>query len=142
MIKSFTPRPYDGDKLLPSYVTNVRMYTLVATVTGGYNVVLGKLSIGDSVSAGNPLAHAVFESFDDHGRHMTMTRSRMNGREREYAAVKNSMFDAGVEFAPDVTFCESEKFLDALGAWFQGQNPDIKITASCHKHVIDYAQFG
>lgn len=129
MIKSFTPRPYDGDNLLPSYVTNVRNYELVGLVDIGsgspYVITLAKLSVGESLSAGNPLAHAAFESFDDHGRRMATARSRMNGHEREVAAVKNAMIDAGVEFAP-VTFCEPEKFLGALGAWFLGQNPDMK----------------
>lgn len=125
MIKSFTPRPYDGANLLPSYATNVQTHTLVATVTGDYIVTLGRLLIGESVSAGNPLTHAAFESFDDHGSPMATARTRMGGYEREFTAAKNVMMDVGVEFAP-VTPCDCEKLLEALGDWFQRQNPDIK----------------
>lgn len=129
MIKSFTPRPYDGFHPLPSYATNVRTYLLTGTVVIAgrqpYEITLAILSIGESVSAGNPLTHAAFESFDSHGERMATTRSRVGGHDREFSAVKNAMIDAGVEFAP-VTICESEKFLEALGAWFCGQNPDLK----------------
>ena len=58
MIKDFTPMPFEGINPLPDYVSNVRAYTLIGTVPGGYKVTLAKLTVGDSMSAGNPLAHA------------------------------------------------------------------------------------
>lgn len=129
MIKSFTPRPYDGDKHLPSYATNVQRYELLGCVEfegkAPYIITLAKLAIGESISAGKPLAHAVFESFDDHGKRAAATRSRMSGYERQISAVKNAMADAGVEF-DGVTFSEPENFLGALGAWFLTHNPDLK----------------
>lgn len=129
MIKSFTPRPFDGLNQVPSYASNVKAYTLTGTVAVGgglpYVITLAKLSIGDSISAGNQLAHASFESFNDHGERMATARTRMNGHEREFSAVKNAMMDAGIEFAP-VTPCEPEKLLEGLGDWFREQNPDIK----------------
>ncbi|MBR1760240.1 MAG: hypothetical protein IJ741_03570 [Schwartzia sp.] len=135
MIKSFTPRPFARMNPLPSYVTKVRTYILTALVVGGYKITLAILSIGDSVSAGNPLTHAMFESFSDHGERMSVTRTRVSGCEREFTAVKNAMAGAGVEFDP-VAPCESEKMLQALGDWFQGQNPEIQscslVSQTCH----------
>lgn len=125
IIKSFTPRSFDGLNLLPSYVSNVKSYTLTASVKGGYVITLAKLSVGNSVSAGNPLTHASFESFSDHGEQMATARTRMSGHEREFTAVKNAMMDVGVEFAP-VTPCDSKKLLNALGDWLREQNPDIE----------------
>ena len=61
MIKNFTPMPYEGINPLPDYVTGIRTYELVGTVPGGYVVTLGKLTVGESMSAGNPLTHAIFE---------------------------------------------------------------------------------
>lgn len=79
MIKNFEPQPYDGLNPLPSYVTNVSSFTLTGSVPGGYEITLAKLTVGESVSAGNPLSHALFESFDDHGRRMKATRTRVSG---------------------------------------------------------------
>ena len=62
MIKNFEPQPYDGLNPLPSYVTNVSSFTLTGSVPGGYEITLAKLTVGESVSAGNPLSHALFET--------------------------------------------------------------------------------
>lgn len=56
MIKNFEPQPYDGLNPLPSYVTNVSSFTLTGSVPGGYEITLAKLTVGESVSAGNPLS--------------------------------------------------------------------------------------
>ena len=135
MIKSFTPRPFDGYNALPSYAKDVKSFALLGNVTGGYVITLAKLSVGETTSAGNALTHALFESFDDHGKRMAVTRTRISGFDREFTAVKNAMMGAGVEFSP-VTSCGSEKMLNALGTWFRGHNPDIEscslVSQSCH----------
>ncbi len=124
MIKNFVPQPYDGLNPLPSYVGNVRAYTLVATAAGDYNVTLAKLTVGDSVSAGNPLSHALYESFTDHGKQAKATRTRASGCDREFAAVKNAMIMAGVEFYPALP-SSCEDILNSLGEWFVTQNPEL-----------------
>lgn len=135
MIKSFTPRPYEGENPLPTYATDLRKYTLLGTIAGGYKITLARLTIGDSVSAGNPLTHALFESFTDHGERMAVNRTRVSGYDREFWAVKNAMQGVGVELA-DVTPCGSGELLKALGDWFRGQNPEIEncslVSRSCH----------
>ena len=80
-----------------------------------------------SLSAGSLLAHALFESFTDHGERMAVHRTRVSGHDREFWAVKNALVGAGVEFA-NVTSCSNEEILNALGDWFRGANPEI---ASC-----------
>lgn len=135
MIKSFVLGRFNGWDTLPSYVTDVRAYTLMAVVKGGYTITLAKLTVGESMSAGNPLTHALFESFTDHGERMAIVRTRVSGYEREFVAVKNAMIGCGVEFNP-VTPCTSTEMLNALGAWFCGQNPEIEscslVSQSCH----------
>lgn len=59
MIKNYAPQPYDGTTALPQYVTDVSTYTLIGEVPGGYKITLAELSVGSSVSAGNPLTHAL-----------------------------------------------------------------------------------
>jgi len=127
MIKDFTPRPYDGENPLPTYVSNRRTYELIGTVASGYKITLARLTVGDSVSADTPLTHALFESFTDHGERMAIARTRVSGYDREFWAVKNVMQEVGIEFADNrgVTFYNSESSLEVLGEWFQGQNPDI-----------------
>lgn len=66
MIKNYAPQPYDGTTALPQYVTDVSTYTLIGEVPGGYKITLAELSVGSSVSAGNPLTHALFKSYSDH----------------------------------------------------------------------------
>ena len=135
MIKNYTPRPFEKPNPLPVYVSGVNSYTLLGTVTGGYVITLGKLTVGESVSAGNPLTHALYESFSDHGERMAVARTRVSGVEREFAAVKNAMLEAGVEFEP-IAPCHCEDLLNALGAWFQAENPEIQacslVSQSCH----------
>lgn len=136
MIKDFIPQPYTGPNPLPSYATtDMTEYTLYGKVQGGYVITLAKLTIGDSVSAGNPLTHALFESFSDHGEQMSVARTRVSGFDREFTAVKNAMFAAGVEFnsAPP---CSSEEILNAFGDWFKTHNPEIEdcsvVSQTCH----------
>lgn len=136
MIKDFIPTPFTGPNPLPSYATaDTTEYTLLGTVQGGYTITLAKLTIGDSVSAGNPLTHALFESFTDHGARMAVARTRVSGFDREFTAVKNAMFAAGVEFnsAPP---CSTEELLTAFGDWFMAHNPEITgcsvVSQTCH----------
>ena len=124
IIRSYTPMPFSKPNPLPPYATNIRQYELTAVVQGGYTITLAKLSIGDSMSAGNPLTHALFESFTDHGERMSVARTRVSGHEREFIAVKNAMIEAGVEFAP-ITPCASEALINGLGEWFKVSNPEI-----------------
>ena len=135
MIKSFTPRAFDGANKIPGYATKVAQYTLLGEVVGGYVITLAKLTVGESVSAGNQLTHAAFESFDDHGRRKAAVRTRVSGYNREFVAVQNAMIGAGVEFAP-VTPCGSEDVLNALGNWFREHNPEIAkcslVSQRCH----------
>ena len=135
MIKNFEPQPYDGLNPLPSYVTNVSSFTLTGSIPGGYEITLAKLTVGESVSAGNPLSHALFESFDDHGRRMKATRTRVSGFDREFVAVKSAMSGCGFAFLPALPgACET--ILYALGEFFQAQNPEIVevavVSQSCH----------
>ena len=135
MIKNFEPQPYDGLNPLPSYVTNVSSFTLTGSVPGGYEITLAKLTVGESVSAGNPLSHALFESFDDHGRRMKATRTRVSGFDREFVAVKSAMSGCGFAFHPALPgACEPQHY--ALGEFFQAQNPEIAevavVSQRCH----------
>lgn len=136
MVKDFMPQAYTGSNPLPSYATtNMMEYTLLGTVRGGYVITLARLTVGDSMSAGNPLTHALFESFTDHGERRSVARTRVSGFDREFTAVKNAMFAAGVEFtsAPP---CSSEEILAAFGEWFIEKNPDIMscsvVSQTCH----------
>lgn len=135
MIKSFDPKPFKRFNSLPTYVQDLRVYTLIGIIHDGYRITLGKLTVGDSLSAGNPLTHALFESFTDHGERMSVCRTRVCGCDREFWAVKNAMFEAGVEFE-NVTSCTNKEMMDALGDWFCETNPEIKsyllMSQSCH----------
>ena len=135
MIKSFTPEQYAGVNSLPLYVTGVREYTLVGTTKEGYVITLGRLSVGNSLSAGNPLSHALFESFTDHGERMKTARTRVSGKNQELVAVKNAMTETGIEFNPALpNSCET--ILYSLGQYFQSVNPDILefalMSQTCH----------
>ena len=125
MIKDVTLIPFKKFNPLPTYAKNVRVYTLIAIIPGGYEITLAKLSVGDSMSDKNPLSHALFESYTDHGKKMYEARTRVSGYEREFVAVKNAMFEAGVEFKP-ITPCHNEDLLRALGAYYKAGNPDIQ----------------
>lgn len=138
MIKNFIPKAFEGINELPNYVTSIKSYALIAKVAGGYEITLAKLTIGQSVSAGNPLTHALFESFTDHGERRRASRTRANGYEsadREFAAVRNAMCETGISFNPMFP-CDSEGLLNALGLWFQNANPEIEevsvVSQSCH----------
>ena len=135
MIKSFTPEQYAGVNSLPLYVTGVREYTLVGTTKEGYVITLGRLSVGNSLSAGKPLSHALFESFTDHGERMKTARTRVSGKNQELVAVKNAMTETGIEFNPALpNSCET--ILYSLGQYFQSVNPDIRefalMSQTCH----------
>ena len=84
MITNFIPRPYEGENPPPSYVTDLRKYVLIGTITGDYKITLAKLTVGDSVSVGNSLTHALFESYSDHGEQMAVARTRVSGNESEF----------------------------------------------------------
>lgn len=135
MIKNFTPQPFEGINPLPDYVGNKSVYTLVGDAPGGYKITLAKLTVGDSVSAGNPLAHALFESYTDHGEQAKAVRTRASGFDREFIAVRSAMSEAGVEFHPTVS-CSNTAILQALGDWFMANNPEITgvsvVSQSCH----------
>lgn len=135
MIKGFTAQPFDGLNTLPVYVSNTKTYFLTGKVPGGYEIILAKLTTGESMSAGNLLTHALFESFTDHGIRAKAARTRVSGRDREFVAVKNAMMETGVQFHPALpNSCET--ILYALGDWFQVQNPEITevavVSQSCH----------
>ncbi len=125
MIKNYNPRPFEQPNPLPTYVVITERYELLAKTKTGYTITLAKLTIGQSVSAGNQLTHALFESFNDHGERRAVARTRVSGYERVFNAVMNAMMEIGVEFEV-VTPCHSEILLMALGAWIQLRNPDIE----------------
>lgn len=135
MIKNYAPQPYDGTTALPQYVTDVSTYTLIGGVPGGYKITLAELSVGSSVSAGNPLTHALFKSYSDHGEQMKVVRVRANGVDGEVTAAVSAMRMAGVEFNPALPV-SCETVLYALGAWMQEHNPEITsvtlVPQSCH----------
>ena len=135
MIKNFTPMPYEGINPLPDYVTGIRTYELVGTVPGGYVVTLGKLTVGESMSAGNPLTHAIFESFSDHGIRQKAARTRVSGCDREFVAIKNAMMETGVEFYPSLPSAP-EEIMQSLGDWFRVTNEEIAevsvVSQTCH----------
>lgn len=136
MIKNFNPQPYEGDNPLPTYVANVNNYTLLAIAPGGYIITLAKLSVGDSLSAGNPLAHALFESYTDHGERAKVVRTRASGYNRDCIAMMNAMIGAGVEFKSAV-IVSCETAMNALGEWFVENNPELVdyslvMSQSCH----------
>ncbi len=135
MIKNFTPQPFEGSNPLPSYAANGRTYTLIGTAPGGYAVTLARLTVGSSMSAGNPLAHALFESFNDHGERRKVARTRVSGHDREFVAARNAMVEAGVEFFP-LASCPCEDLMNSLGDWFAVKNPELTgfslVSQTCH----------
>lgn len=87
------------------------------------------------MSAGNPLTHALFKSYSDHGEQMKVVRVRTNGVDGEVTAAVSAMRMAGVEFNPALPV-SCETVLYALGAWMQEHNPEITsvtlVSQSCH----------
>ena len=63
MIKNVKLKPFDKPNYLPTYVGDVKTYTLIAMVPSDYEITLARLSVGDSMSDKNPLTHALFESY-------------------------------------------------------------------------------
>ncbi len=135
MIKNYNPRPFEQFSPLPNYVAITEQYELLAQTKTGYTITLAKLTIGKLMSAGNPLAHVLFESFSDHGERRAVARTRVSGSERVFVAVMNTMMEVGTEFE-SVTPCHSGMMLTALGAWLQLRNHDIEkyeiVSLSCH----------
>lgn len=136
MIKNFIPQPFEGDNPLPDYVSNVNQYELVGAVPGGYHITLAKLTTGSSVSAGNPLSHALFESYTNHGERAKVARTRVSGSDMGFISVRSAMGETGVEFFPTLP-CSEEDVLRALGEWFMVQNPEISevsvvVSQTCH----------
>ena len=135
MIKNYNPRPFEQLNPLPAYVDVTDRYELLAKTKSDYTITLAKLTVGNSVSAGNTLTHALFESFSDHGERMAVVRTRVSGYERVFNAVMNAMMEAGVEFE-SVAPCHFEVMLTALGSWIQARNPEIEkyelVSQTCH----------
>lgn len=136
MIKNFNPKPFEGGNPLPDYVSNVSRYELLGIVPGGYHITLAKLAVGSSVSAGNPLSHALFESYTDHGERAKVARTRVSGSDMGFISVRSAMGEAGVEFNPALP-CGEEDVLRALGEWFMAQNSEISevsvvVSQTCH----------
>ena len=137
MIKEVQLKPFDKSCELPTYVygNGVDKYTLIATVPGNYKITLAKLLIGSSISGKTMLAHALFESYTDHGEKMKESKIRIGGCEREFMAVKNVMTEVGIEFEPTVP-CHFSDLLNGLGAYYQAVNPEILnyevLSQRCH----------
>ncbi|MEG1562516.1 MAG: hypothetical protein RR365_02125 [Bacteroides sp.] len=135
MIKAFNPQPFDGYNPLPDYVSGVDKHALIGTIPGGYKITLAKLTVGASMSAGNPLAHALFESYTNHGEQAKVARTRASGYDREFIAVRSAMNETGVEFHPALP-CPCEAILKSLGEWFVVKNPEITevsvVSQTCH----------
>lgn len=135
MIKNFKPVPYRGLTPLPDYATGPSYYTLIGNTSAGYAITLARLTVSRSRSAGKLLAHALFESFDDHGHIMAAARTKMGGTDMEFVAVKNAMNLAGVTFNPSLP-CTCDVILQSLGEWFMAQNGEITsvevVSQTCH----------
>ncbi len=135
MIKNFIWQPYNGTNRFPNYVKITDEYTLIGTVSGGYNITLGKLVIGNSLSAGTPLTHVIFESFTGHGERAKVTRTRASGFGSGFRAIQSAMYEAGIDFelSPQSSAIE---VLEALGKWFRTENSEIYRTSvvsqTCH----------
>ena len=137
MIRNIDLKPFKKSELFPAYVYNngIDIYTLNATVSGGYKITLARIVVGNSLSGGAPLCHALFESYSKNGQKMIETRTRVGGYEREFNAVKQAMIKAGIEFKP-IAPCHPEELLEGLGAWYKAANPDIQeyavVSQTCH----------
>ena len=139
MIKNVQLKPFDVHKCceFPAYVygNGIEKYILIATVLSGYKIMLAKLMVGTSISGKDTLSHAVFESYSEHGEKMSEARARIGGFEREFMAVKNAMSKVGIEFN-QIAPCHFLDILNALGAYYQAVNPEIKgytiMSQRCH----------
>lgn len=63
MIRNFTPQNYNGLNSLPNYVSNIKIFTLIGDISGGYKITLARLTVGNSDSAGNSLSHDRIEVY-------------------------------------------------------------------------------
>lgn len=97
MISKVDLKPFKKAQLFLTYVykNGINIYTLNATVVGGYKITLGKIAIGDSLSGGHPLCHVLFEGYTMYGQKMIETRARVGGYERKFNAFKQAMMEAG-----------------------------------------------
>ena len=117
------------------YGNGVEKYTLFGTVMGNYKITLAKLTIGKSISGESELSHALFESYSNHGEKMSEAKIRISGCEREFMAAKNVMSKVGIEFE-NIAPCHFCDLLNALGAYYQADNPEIQectvVSQRCH----------
>lgn len=128
MIKSVDLKPFTKTNPLPTYARwqGLEIYTLRATVNGGYEITLANLTIGRSMSAKNPLSHVLYESYDNHGKKMSEVRMRAGGYEREFMAVTGAMAGAGIIFDAVDPSCPVEELMNEIGGWYKASNPDIQ----------------
>lgn len=135
MIKNFTPSPFDGNNPLPTYVTGIRIFTLSARTPGGYFITLGRLTVGNSVSAGKDLTHSLYESYTDHGERVKVARTRASDYDREFISAISAMRECGVEILPSAP-CPCENIMKSLGDWYKVNNPEIEevlvVSQKCH----------
>lgn len=125
MAINFLPRRFDGINSIPSYVTNRDIYELVGQTKHGYDIRLGRITVGQSTSAGNVLYHALYESYDSHGHRMSMVRSRSSGPMGRTNAALCAMSGTGVVLA-DVTATSFLDVLNQLGEWFLEHNSELE----------------
>lgn len=128
MIKSVDLKPFTKTNPLPTYARwqGLEIYTLKATVNGGYEITLANLTIGRSMSAKNPLSHVLYESYDDHGKKMSEVKIRAGGDEREFMAVAGAMAGAGIIFDTIESSRPVEDLMTEIGNWYKNSNPDIQ----------------
>lgn len=128
MIRNISFKPFTYPNPLPSYSRwqGLEIYTLKGVVPGGYEILLGVLTVGKSQSGANTLSHALFESYDDHGRKMCEVRMRAGGYEREFMAVTGAMAEAGIEFEAINPSSKTEDLMNDLGEFFKKANPEIQ----------------
>ena len=136
MIKNVKLKPFDKTCKFSDYVyrNKVDEYELVGVV-GDYNISLARLRIGISKTPNGECSHAIFESFDSHGKKMSESKFRTDGCDREFMAVKNAMIGVGIEFE-NTAPCHFLELLNALGAYYRAENPDITkcvvLSQRCH----------
>ena len=139
MIRKIDLKPFDKFRELPLYVfykAKVNKYFLTAKVLGGYVINLAELHLAElENSNGEYMAQVIFKSYTNHGEKMIETKSRVDGLECQFIAVMNAMINAGIIF-DTVTPCHFLDLLNALGARYQADNPDILnysvMSQMCH----------
>ena len=137
MIKSINLKPYTTICNMPVYVKRGRIseYTLVAKIKSGYEITIGRLTLGTAKLDDVVSSHALFESYDERGVRMLATRGRVAGANCESVAAKIAMEKAGIKFDLD-TPCHFLDLLNAIGARYHAINPDIEeygiVSQTCH----------